>query len=171
MKHESRKVFVLENENYKELTYQEFCCHREWDISYKDKHFIPVQGMLLEVDKETYTKFYRNRERERYLKKQDIENGLLSIESFESGDNNGIDFIADLSKDIAEVVADKLLMDKLRECLSLLSLEEQKMISQHYYDEISEVELGRIYGISQQAVSKRLKKIREKVKEMMERKW
>ena len=127
--------------------------------------------MLLEVDKETYTKFYRNRERERYLKKQDIENGLLSIESFESGDNNGIDFIADLSKDIAEVVADKLLMDKLRECLSLLSLEEQKMISQHYYDEISEVELGRIYGISQQAVSKRLKKIREKVKEMMERKW
>jgi len=171
MKYEPRKVFVLENGNYKELTYQEFCRYREWNISYKDKHFIPVHGMILEVDKETYAEFYRNRERERYLKKLDIENSLLSIEACGSEDNNGIDFIADSCKDIAEVVADKLLMDKLRECLSLLSLEEQKIISQHYYDEISEVELGRIYGISQQAVSKRLKKIREKVKEMMEQKW
>lgn len=168
MKYEPRKVFVLENENYKELTYQEFCGHRKWDILYKDKHFIPVQGMLLEVDKETYTEFYRNRERERYLKKLDIENNLQSIEAFDSENNNGIDFIVDTSKDIAEVVANKLIVDKLQECLSLLSSEEQKIIRQHYYDEISEVELGRMYGISQQAVSKRLKKIREKIKEMME---
>ncbi len=168
MKYDPKKVFILENGDYKELTYQRFCEYRKLNKSYENKHFIPIQGMLLEVNKEAYAEFYRKKERMRYLEKLDIDNSLISIDAFDSENNNGIDFIVDTSKDIAEVVANKLIVDKLRECLSLLLPEEQKIICQHYYDGISEVELGKMYGISQQAVSKRLKKIREKIKEMME---
>lgn len=124
--------------------------------------------MLLEVSREVYVDFYREKERNRYLRKLDIENGLLSIDSFEKADDSGMDYLTQTAVDMAGEVIDQLLLDKLRECISLLSSEEQKLIHQHYYDEISEVELGREYGISQQAVSKRLKKVRERLKNLME---
>lgn len=170
MKYEPRKVFVKVNGIYTELTYQEFCNLKRKEISYAHKYFIPVQGMLLEVDEENYKDFYRDKERNRYLKKNDIENSLCSIDALDNEDNNGIDFIPDISKDIAEVVSDKLMLDKLRECLFLLPDEEKELICRHYYEEMTEVELSKLYGISQQAVSKRLKKIREKLKGLME-KW
>lgn len=168
MKYEPRKVFVKVNNTYKELTYQEFCHSKREETLYEDKHFIPVQGMLLEVDEQTYKEFYRDKERNRYLKKLDIENSLCSIDALDSEDKNGIEFISTTSKDIAEVVSDKLMLDKLRECFFLLTLDERKLIFQHYFEEIAEVELSKAYGVSQQAISKRLKKIREKIKRMME---
>lgn len=167
MKNEPKKVFILENGDYKGITYREFKKCHESDISYADRHYIPVQGMLLEVTKEVYTEFYRDKERNRYLKKLDRENGLLSLDAFIAEDGTGMDIVFD-TEDIAETVIDKLKLDKLRECICLLSEEEQKLIRQHYYDEISEVELGRMYGITQQAVSKRIKKIQQKIKKLME---
>ena len=96
--------------------------------------------MLLEVSREVYVDFYREKERNRYLRKLDIENGLLSIDSFEKADDSGMDYLTQTAVDMAGEVIDQLLLDKLRECISLLSSEEQKLIHQHYYDEISEVE-------------------------------
>lgn len=168
MKYQPRKVFILKNGSYQEITYQEYCQNRQSDESYENRFFIPLQGMLLEVSREVYADFYREKERNRYLKKLDRENGLLSIDSFEKADDNSMGYLTQTAVDMAGEVIDQLLLDKLRECISLLSSEEQKLIHQHYYDEISEVELGREYGISQQAVSKRLKKVRERLKNLME---
>lgn len=168
MKYQPRKVFILENGSYQEITYQEHCRNQQSDESYENRFFIPLQGMLLEVSREVYAEFYREKERNRYLRKLDKENGLLSIDSFERADDSGMDYLTDTVTDMEGEVMEKLQLDKLRECISLLSYEEQKLIYQHYYDEISEVELGREYGISQQAVSKRLKKIREKLKNLLE---
>ena len=168
LKYQPQKVFILENGSYKEITYQKYCQNQQSDESYGNRFFIPLQGMLLEVSREVYVDFYREKERNRYLRKLDIENGLLSIDSFEKADDSGMDYLTQTAVDMAGEVIDQLLLDKLRECISLLSSEEQKLIHQHYYDEISEVELGREYGISQQAVSKRLKKVRERLKNLME---
>ena len=168
MKFQPRKVFVLENGSYQEITYQKYCQNQQSDQSYENRFSIPLQGMLLEVSREVYADFYREKERNRYLRKLDIENGLLSIDSFEKADDNGMGYLTQTAADMAGAVIDQLLLDRLRECISLLSSEEQKLIHQHYFDEISEVELGREYGISQQAVSKRLKKVRERLKNLME---
>ena len=168
LKYQPRKVFILENGSYQEITYQEHCQKQQSDNSYENRFFIPLQGMLLEVSREVYAEFYREKERNRYLRKLDRENGLISIESFEKADDSGMDYLADTVADMAGVVTDQLLLEKLRECISLLSYKEQKLIHQHYYDEISEVDLSREYGISQQAVSKRLKKIRQKLKNLLE---
>ena len=168
MKYEPKKVFVQEKGDYEEFAYSEFCKAREKDDSYANRYFIPIQGMLLEVDEENYKDFYRDKERNRYLKKLDVANGLNSIGALDSEDNNGIDFISSTSQDVAEVVSNKLMLDKLRECLFLLPTEEKKLIQQHYFEEITEAKLSKLYGISQQAISKRLKKIREKLKRLME---
>lgn len=168
MKYQPTKVFILEGGSYQEITYQEHCRRQQSEDSYDNRYFIPLQGMLLEVNQDSYSEFYKEKERERYLRKLDRENGLLSIDSFERADDSGMVYLPDTTIDIAGDAIVQLQLDELRECISLLYPEEQKLIRQHYFDEISEVELSREYGISQQAVSKRLKKIREKLKNMLE---
>ena len=82
MKYAPRKVYIKENNVYVELSYTDFCCRRQADQSYMDKLFIPVQGCLLEVVREQYTDFYKDKERWRYLKKLDTNHSLLSLEGF-----------------------------------------------------------------------------------------
>ena len=50
MKYAPRKVYIKESGRYVELSYMDFCRHRQADQSYK--LFIPVQGCLLEVVQE-----------------------------------------------------------------------------------------------------------------------
>ncbi len=168
MKYNPKKVFILDDGKYIELTYQDFCNLKETDVSYENKRFIPIQGMLMEVSSEAYKDFYRDKERYRYIKKLDIENGLLSIDEFDSEDDNGTDFIFVQTDDVSEIVSKSIMLDKLRQCISKLKADEQELIHQHYFDEISEVKLGEMYGVSQQAISKRIKKIRLKIKNLME---
>ena len=69
VKYAPRKVYIKESGRYVELSYTDFCRCRQADQSYKDKLFIPVQGCLLEVVREQYADFYKDKERWRYLKK------------------------------------------------------------------------------------------------------
>ena len=69
VKYAPRKVYIRESGGYVELSYTEFCRCRESDQTYMDKLFIPIQGCLLEVVREQYTDFYRDKERWRYLQK------------------------------------------------------------------------------------------------------
>ena len=68
VKYALRKVYIKENNVYVELSYKDFCRRRQADQSYMDKLFIPVQGCLLEVVREQYADFYKDKERWRYLK-------------------------------------------------------------------------------------------------------
>lgn len=63
VKYAPRKVYIRESGGYVELSYTEFCRCRESDQTYMDKLFIPIQGCLLEVVREQYTDFYRDKER------------------------------------------------------------------------------------------------------------
>ena len=64
MKYAPRKVYIKESGGYVELSYTDFCRRRQADKGYMDKLFIPVQGCLLEVVREQYADFYRDRERQ-----------------------------------------------------------------------------------------------------------
>ena len=120
VKYAPRKVYIKESGGYVELSYTDFCRRREADQSYMDKLFIPVQGCLLEVMREQYTDFYRDKERWRYLQKLDTKNSLLSLDRFVDDEGNALDFIADEMVDIAEVVTNAVMVDRLKAALSLL---------------------------------------------------
>ena len=77
-----------------------------------DKLFIPVQGCLLEVVREQYTDFYRDKERWRYLQKLDTKKWLLSLDRFVDDEGNTLDFIADEAVDIAEAVTNAAMVDR-----------------------------------------------------------
>lgn len=167
-KYAPRKVFVLENGEYIEISYEELCRREEIDSSYRDKLFVPMHGMIMEVTSEQYDDFYRDYERQRYLRRKDIRYGLLSIDSFDTETDHGTDYLCICTDDVAEVVAHTMLLDKLRMVIHTLSDEEQELIDKHFYQEIPQTALAEELGISQQAVSKRIAKICAKIKNLIE---
>ena len=130
MRYAPRKVYIKENSGYVELSYQDFCRRRQADQSYMDKLFIPVQGCLLEVVREQYTDFYRDKERWHYLKKLDANHKLLSVEGFTDSEGNVLDFIVDEAVDVAETVVHAVMVDRLKAALPLLSDGEQALVRQ-----------------------------------------
>ena len=82
-------------------------------------------------------------------------------------DFNGEDILADESEPLDEQVIRKMMTDKLKSALPLLAEDEQKLIREIFYEELSERTLAEKYGISQVAIHKRKVKILEKLKKMM----
>ena len=168
MKYTPKKVYVKENDNFIEITNEEHESRKATDELYAKRWFIPLQGCLLEVDEQFYIEYYKEYERNRYLAALDRKNRILSIEAFDTEDENGVDFIVDEDEDVEKQVTDKLMAEKLRSVLLLLSEDEQLLIQRHYYENIPETELAKIYGITQQAISKKMIKIRAKLKNLIE---
>ena len=170
MKYAPRKVYIKESGGYAELTYKDFCRRRQADQSYMDKLFIPVQGCLIEVVREQYADFYKEKERWRYLKKLDTNHKLLSLDGFTDSDGNVLDFIVDEAVDVAETVVHAVMVDRLKAALPLLSDGEQTLINAIFFEELSEREVGLRLGITQSVVNKRKAKILAKLRKIMENK-
>ena len=153
MKYAPRKVYIRENSGYVELSYRDFCRRRQADQSYMDKLFIPVQGCLLEVVREQYTDFYRDKERWRYLKKLDTNHKLLSLEGFTDSEGNVIDFIVDEAVDVAETVVHAVMVD--RRTLQIVLLKMQGY---------STKEIAAVVKLSTKSVYRRMERLRSRLK-------
>jgi DNA-directed RNA polymerase specialized sigma subunit len=66
--------------------------------------------------------------------------------------------------DVAELVADNLLLEQLVHSLDDLELDERTLISALYYNERTERDYAAEIGISHQAVGKRKQKVIEKLR-------
>ena len=170
LKYAPRKVYIKESGRYVELSYTDFCRRRQADQSYMDKLFIPVQGCLLEVVREQYADFYKDKERWRYLKKLDTNHSLLSLEGFTDSEGNELDFVIDEAVDVAETVVRAVMVDRLKAALPLLSDSEQTLIQAIFFEELSEREVGLRLGVTQSVVNKRKAKILAKLRKIIENK-
>lgn len=171
VKYAPKKVYIKENNGYMELSYEDFCRRREMDRTYKDKFFIPVQGCLIETEQTHYIEFYRDKERWRYLRKLDKDNNLLFLEAIENDDESGdsFDFIADETVNVEETVVHRMLLDKLRSALSLLSEDERSLINAIFFCGLSEREWSKASGIPQKTINDRKRRILAKLKKILEK--
>ena len=170
MRYAPRKVYIKESGGYVELSYTDFCRRGQADQSYMDKLFIPVQGCLLEVVREQYADFYKDKERWRYLKKLDTNHKLLSLEGFTDSEGNALDFVVDEAVDVAETVVHAVMVDRMKTAMLLLSDSEQALIQAIFFEELSEREVGLRLDITQSVVNKRKAKILAKLRKIIENK-
>lgn len=168
MKKQPKAVYIIENGGYTELTYEEFRRREQICPLYADKLFIPVQGCLVETDRRHYNAFYRDKERQKYLQLLDRKHGLLSIDAFDSEDDNGTDFLQADVEDVSETVAHLQLLDKLRKAVDALPEDEKALIVQHFYDGVPQTELAKKHGVNQSNISRRISKILAKLKNLLE---
>ena len=108
-----------------EITYEELCHREATDKSYEDKLFLPLHGMLMEVTEDVYTDFYRDQRRQQYITARAIANGDVSYDALNTDEFNGEDTLVDPDENVAEQVAQKMLIEKLHRVLPLLFREER----------------------------------------------
>jgi RNA polymerase sigma factor (sigma-70 family) len=169
VKKEPKAVYIIENGGYTELTYEEFRRRVQICPLYADKLFLPLYGSLMEVSKEDYEEYYRQRNRQIYIDRRTSRNGDVSYNALTTDEFNGEDILIAEQPDVCDTVVESIMTDKLKEAILKLTDEEQLLIYRHYYADIPGTELAEIYGVSQQAISKRIAKIRVKLKNLLEK--
>ena len=151
MKREPQAVYMKKNNQYEELSYEEYMNSGQ---AYKDKKFLFLHGVLMEVDEDTYKDYYKTRRRQKYLIEQAIKNGDISYDM--------------LTTDESETVIHKVMLDRLRGCLSFLSETDRQLLESIYFKEMSEREFSKISGIPQRTVNDRKRRILAKLKKYLE---
>ena len=168
MKKQPKAVYIIENGGYTELTYEEFRRREQICPLYADKLFLPLYGRLMEVSKEDYEEYYRQRNRQIYIDRRASRNGDVSYNALTTDEFNGEDILIAEQPDVCDTVVESIMTDKLRKAILKLTDEEQLLVYRHYYADIPGTELAEIYGVSQQAISKKIAKIRAKLKNLLE---
>ena len=168
VKYAPKKVFILENGNYKEITYSELKQLEQADKSYMDKFFLPLHGMLMEVTEETYKEYYRDKRRQKYIDERSKANGDISYNSFDTDELLGEDILVDKHTDVETQVINEMTVQQLRQAFLLLSPDEKALIVEHFFDEKSQVELSKQYGVNQSNISRKINRIIFKLKKFLE---
>ena len=166
-KYAPRKVFILENGEYIEISYEELCRREENDPSYKDKFFIPLHGMIMEVDETAYRDFYKAKDRDEYLTWR-TRHKDISYSQFDDDECSGEDLLVDLNAEITDAVIWKITVDKLRLIMSMLPEDEQELIHALFFRGLSERKWSEECGIPQRTINDRKRRILAKLKKMLE---
>ena len=159
-----KKVFVLENGTYLELSCTEF---RLREYTYQGRRFIPLHGMLMEVPEDAYKAFYKRKRREKYLKDRSKDNGDFSYDMLTTDEFNGEDILVDAVADTQGEAEKSLLLDKLRQGINSLSGYEQQLLHQLFSQRLSERTIADMYGVSQVAIHKQKARALAKLKKLL----
>ena len=160
-----KKVFILENDEYVEITNEEHCQRKEHDRQYSKKYFIFVNDYLMEVTYENYKSYHKFNEHKKYVTKRDKKKGVILVPEMPGffklktavNLSDGID-----QREIQECIK------KVFEVLALLDKKDQEIIRAIYFEGLSEHKLAKRLGISQPAVHKKKVRILKKMKSLIE---
>lgn len=134
----------------------------------KKEYRIKVQGQLVPVTEEVYLTYYRMRRRELHLEEKDTAHGVFHYSTLDTNETNGEDAIPDLnSPRVEDVIVDKLVAEKLHQCLAQLTKEEQELIFILFFQNKSERQLAGETGIPQKTINDRRHRILVKLKKLM----
>ena len=128
------------------------------------KYYIRVPEALVEVSEDVFkTSRYMDRHFQT-LEEKDARNRVFSYDALDTEDMLGAELLPDpSSSNIEDQVIASMMAAKLRRCIALLPEEDRKLIRAIYYEGASEKDTGKLFGISQRAVSKRLHQILRKL--------
>ena len=122
-----------------------------------DSVVIIYNGEQVSVPREVADFLEQDRKREQAQDKQDTRH--LSKSEFETV-LSGSDCV---KRPVEDAALRNLQLENLRKAIAELDAQGQNLLSLRYSDVLTMEEIGQIYGISKMAVSKRLKKLHEKL--------
>ncbi|MDD4431584.1 sigma factor-like helix-turn-helix DNA-binding protein [Oscillibacter ruminantium] len=135
----------------------------------KKEYRIKVQGQLVSVSEEVYVTYYRMKRRETYLEERDTANGVFYYSSLDTAETNGEDGIPDLlSPRVEDLIMDKLILEKLHQCLAQLTKEDHDLIFTLFFQNKSEHQLATETGIPRMTIHNRKRRILARLKKLIE---
>ena len=167
-KYAPRKVFILENGEYVEISYEELCRREENDPSYKDKLFLPLYGMIMEVTESTYIEFYKLQRRQKYIDERSRDNKDISYDSLTTDEFNGEDILVDDGESVENQTVRNVTAEEIRFIISLLKPADQELVQAMFFEDLSERQYAERCGVNRNAIHKRKVRILEELKKLLE---
>lgn len=135
---ENTKCFIKIGKGiYEEITYKELTERRKNFDTYKNKKFIYLHKMLMEVSTQEYEEYYREIERNRYAEKVLEKLNVISIDEIREHENfRDKDILKDNVSNTENEVLKHLEINKLKDALLKLTEEEFEIIRALFYEEI-----------------------------------
>ena len=138
------------------------------------RYFITLLGsdksddiLVLESDKEDYLKWRKEKRHRQYL--SDFSKGVVTL-PFSAFLSEGASFeesLSDPQANVERTALENITSAALYEALDKLSPEERLLVDLMFFSEITQKEVARSLGITQQGVSKKLMRILCKLKEII----
>ncbi|WRS26974.1 sigma factor-like helix-turn-helix DNA-binding protein [Oscillospiraceae bacterium MB08-C2-2] len=136
-------------------------------MSENKKYTIVVKRQRVEVSEAIYRAYHKEREAERYQNKL-IRQNELSLERFQD-DGVNIDYlIVRVQPDIVDKLIHQEQLKTLWIALQSLPEDERFLIDKLFFNDKKEADLAAELLVTQQAISKRKKKILDKLKKMID---
>lgn len=162
------RYYIRRDNSYEEVTDEAYHAYINSRVKEICVYSMRINNSVLEVPKDKYEEFYKEKSRDLYLLRMAIEYQELSYNKLDTDEMLGIDMIPDESIQVEEDAIRNILIDKLHDCIKQLPEDDQEFISMAYFGEKSERDLARLYGISQPAIHKRKMKIIFQLKKLLE---
>ena len=131
------------------------------------RFFILIDDALLEVTREQYIDYYKDKRRQKYVDEEAVAAGVFFADDLTDSSINGEVIFVDTAPDVCDSVMKQMLIDKMHEALALLPEDERELIVRIYFDDETERQLADEFHLSQGAIHKRKSKILEKLKQIM----
>ena len=80
----------------------------------------------------------------------------------------GEDILVDKHIDVEAQAISKMTVEQLRKAFLLLSPDEKALIIEHFFNEKSQVELSKQYGVNQSNISRKINRIISKLQKILE---
>jgi DNA-directed RNA polymerase specialized sigma subunit len=139
-------------------------------MSNNKNYFLMIEKQLVSVNKDLYLCFYKAKRQEKYLEEKDLSHGVVSYNAMDSDKICGEEMIPDTSENVEDVIATKLMIEKLYECLEMLNVDELWLIINLFFKGKTERQLAANLRCTQPIIHKRKVRILKKLKKLIENK-
>jgi len=131
-------------------------------IKMENTKYIYVGGEKVYVSDEIYEVYKKQKNREEYLRRLDVE-----FLDFNFSENYSIEDIEDESINVEKIVETKMLIDKLKNAMESLSEDEREIIKRLYFDDEPLRKVAKSRNVSHPALIKKRDRILKKLREMI----
>ena len=145
----------------------------------REKYIIVISGEAIEVTPEVYDVYYRAERKERHFM-HELKAGRSRIDKvtgekiFLPSLEDSYDRLVEASLqfgnytyDLEEEVLSNLMIERLKQAIAALSVDEAELIRKLYYEEVSEVKLAEMLGIPRTTLRDKKMRILEKLHKML----
>ena len=131
------------------------------------EYYLYVNGQKVKVSEQIYKVYWREREHEKYLEQVDRKNHLLFFSSLDH-DGHYVDNIVDESVDVEKIVETQMMIEAVRNAISMLNAEERDIVERLYFNDETLSSIARGKKVSYQAIQWRKNSILKKLRVLLE---
>lgn len=152
---------------------------RKKKMKEREKYIIVISGEVIEVAQEVYEVYYRAERKERHFmyelkagrsRVDKVTGEKIFLPSLEDSYDRLVEASLQFGNDtydLEEEVLSNLMIERLNEAITALSVDEAEIIKKLYYEDVSEVRLAEMLGIPRTTLRDKKRRILEKLHKML----